>query len=129
MFRDKQELLTCGHGLAIHMQYEDMCNHKGGSISMDVGALHGMSLKQKVNTKSSTEADLVWVSKYLPYKNWLVSFLKEQCYNIPSNIIFQYNQSAIRMERNIRKSCTGKSRHIHIRYFLLKILIINRNLK
>ena len=36
------------------------------------------------------------------------------------NVIYQDNQSAIRMERNERNSCTGNSRHIHIRYFFVK---------
>ena len=46
-----------------------------------------------------------------------------QGYAIKNNIIYQYNQSAIRMEKNGRNSCTGNSRHIHIRYFFVKYRI------
>ena len=34
--------------------------------------------------------------------------------------LYQDNQSAIRLERNGRKSCTGNSRHISVRYFFVK---------
>ena len=75
----------------------------------------------KINTKISTEAELVGVSDYLPYPLWFLLFLKYQGYNLNKNVIFQDNQSAIRLEKNGRNSCTGNSRHIDIKYFLLRI--------
>ena len=47
-------------------------------------------------------------------------FMGAQGYAIKNNVIYQDNQSAIRMEKNGRNSCTGNSRHIHIRYFFVK---------
>ena len=44
--------------------------------------------------------------------------MKEQGYDISHNILYQDNESAIKMERNGRNSCTGNSRHVDIRYFL-----------
>ena len=35
-------------------------------------------------------------------------------------ILYQDNQSAIKMEKNGRNSCTGNSRHVNIRYFFVK---------
>ena len=35
-------------------------------------------------------------------------------------LIYQDNQSAMRIEKNGCNSCTGNSRHIHIRYFFAK---------
>ena len=89
-------------------------------MSFGHSALHTKSSKQKLNTKSSTEAELVGVSDYLPYNIWMSNFLKEQGYGLKSNILYQDNQSAIRMEVNGRNSCTGNSRHIDIRYFFVK---------
>ena len=43
-----------------------------------------------------------------------------QGYHIKHNVLYQDNESAIRMERNGRNSCTGNSRHVHIRYFFVK---------
>ena len=34
--------------------------------------------------------------------------------------MYQDNQSAIRMDQNGRKSCTGNSRHVNIHYFFVK---------
>ena len=87
-------------------------------MSMGWGTLHSKSLKQKLNTKSSTKSEIVGLSKYLPYNIWWVNFLKEQGYHIVNNVIYQDNKSRICMERNGRNSCTGNLRHIDIRYFL-----------
>ena len=75
---------------------------------------------EKINTKSSTEAELVGVSDYLPYNIWLTMFLEDQGYVLKSNVLYQDNQSAIKMEKNGRNSCTGNSRHVHIKYFFVK---------
>jgi hypothetical protein len=50
--------------------------------------------------KSSTEAELVGVSEYIPYNIWLLMFLKEQGYEIKENILYQDNQNTIRMLKN-----------------------------
>ena len=89
-------------------------------MSLSWGTIHNKSSKQKLNTKSSTEAEIVGVSEYIPYNIWLVNFLNEQGYKIQHNIVYQDNESAIRMEKNGRNSCTGNSRHIDIRYFFTK---------
>ena len=89
-------------------------------MSFGVGVIHTKSSKQKLNTKSSTEAELVAVSEYLPYHIWVVNFMKSQGYNMNKKILYQDNQSAIKMEKNGRNSCTGNSRHIDIRYFFIK---------
>ena len=87
---------------------------------MGYGTLHTKSSRQKLNTKSSTEAELVGVSEYLPYNLWMNNFFKSQGYDLSKNVIYQDNQSAIRMEKNGRNSCTGNSRHINIRFFFIK---------
>ena len=101
---------------ATHM---DMKGHTGGGISLGIGLVASKSGKQKLNTKSSTEAEVVGASDYLPWTVWTTRFMEKQGYPIKYNIFYQDNQSAIRMERNGRKSCREKSRHIHIRYFFI----------
>ena len=105
---------------AAYAVHYNMRSHTGGVMSLGWGTLHAKSSKQKLNTKSSTEAEVVGMSEYVPYNIWLVNFLKSQGYEIQQNIIYQDNQSAIRMERNGRNSCTGNSRHIDVRYFFVK---------
>ena len=56
----------------------DMKSQTGGAMSLGLGVLHGKSVKQKLNVKSSTEAELVGVSDYLPYNIWLMMFMSDQ---------------------------------------------------
>ena len=49
---------------AVHM---DMRSHTGGLTSFGRGMIHCRSSKQKLNTKSSTEAEVVGVSEYIPF--------------------------------------------------------------
>ena len=46
--------------------------------------------------------------------------MKEQGYAIKNNVVYQDNQSAIKMKKNGRRSCMGNSRHVMIRYFFVK---------
>ena len=98
----------------------DMRSQTGGTMSMGIGIIHGKSGKQRLNVKSSTEAELVGVSEYLPYNIWLLLFMSAQGYAIKNNLLYQDNQSTILMLKNGRNSCTGNSRHIDIRYFFVK---------
>ena len=60
------------------------------------------------------------MGEYVPYNIWFIMLMGAQGYAIKNNVIYQDNQSTIRMENNGKKSCTGNSRHIHIRYFFVK---------
>ncbi len=51
---------------ASYAVHTDMKSHMGGVVSFDTGVVMGKSSKQKLNTKSSTEAELVGASDYLP---------------------------------------------------------------
>ena len=104
---------------ASYATHDNMRSHTGGMMSFGIGALHTKSTKQKLNTKSSTEAELVRVSEYLPYHIWLINFLKYQGYNVKEKLLFQDNESTIRMEVNGRNTCTGNSRHVDIRFFFV----------
>jgi hypothetical protein len=78
------------------------------------------SSKHKLNTKSSTEAELVGASDYLSYPIWAKKFLEAQGYPLKENVFYQDNMSTIRFEKNGRRSCGPNSRHIDIRYFFIK---------
>ena len=105
---------------AAYAVYPNMRGQTGGTMSFGTGVIHGRSSKQKLNAKSSTEAEIIGVSEYVPFHTWVKNFLKCQGYDVDNNIMFQDNQSAIRLETNGRNSCTGNSRHIDIRYFFVK---------
>jgi hypothetical protein len=100
--------------------HRDMKSHTGGAMSLGRGAVLCKSSKQKLNTKSSTEAELVGASDYLPNTIWAKMFLESQGHSVQENYFFQDNQSAMKLEVNGRASCGQKSRHIDIRYFFMK---------
>ena len=102
---------------ASYAVHSNMRSHMGGALSFGTGILHGKSSKQKLNTTSLTEAELVAVSDYIPYHIWMINFLRHQGYEVKKKVLYQDNQSAIKMETNGRNSCTGNSRHIDIRFF------------
>ena len=52
---------------ASYAVHRDMKSHTGGVISLGHRIFHHKSSKQKLNTKSSTEAELVGTSDYLAW--------------------------------------------------------------
>jgi hypothetical protein len=105
---------------ASYAVHPDCKSHTGGAISFGRGALACKSTKQKLNTKSSTEAETVGASDYLPNSIWVKMFMEAQGYTVSNNVLEQDNESAIRLAKNGRTSAGPKSRHIDIRYFWLK---------
>jgi hypothetical protein len=78
---------------ASYAVHKDFKSHTGGAVSFGRGAVVCKSAKQKLNTKSSTEAELVGASDYLPYPIWGKRLLKGQGYYLKENIFHQDNQS------------------------------------
>jgi hypothetical protein len=105
---------------ASYAVHPDMKSHTGGLMSFGTGGLLCKSTKQKLNTKSSTEAELVGASDYLPNTLWVKMFLKKQGFTVSENIFKQDNKSAIKLEKNGRSSAGQRSRHINVRYFWIK---------
>jgi hypothetical protein len=109
---------------AIH---KDMRSHTGAVLSAGQGALMSMSLKQKINTKSSTEAELVGVDDAMNFVEWIQLFVGEQTKSLEDDsiikkfgcdtIVLQDNTSTIQLENNGQASSTKRTRHINIRYF------------
>ena len=103
-----------------------MRSHTVGFINMvNIGA-YVQSRKQKLNTKSSTRSDHVGVVNVLIQVIWNQSFLKYQGYYIQDNIIYQDNQSAIKLENNGRRSSINRIIHINIRYYFITYSIKNQ---
>jgi hypothetical protein len=95
-----------------------MRSHTGGTMSMGTGATYSTSKKQKLNTKSSTEAELVGVNDVLPQALWTKYFLEAQGYGTTA-LLHQDNQSTIKLSENGKASSRKGTRHIHIRYFFI----------
>ena len=101
--------------------YGDCKGQSGGSFTMGKGSIHTVSCKQKINTKSSTEAELVAVDDCLGHAIWMRHFLLAQGYIKAETIrVLQDNQSAILLEQNGILSSTKRTKHLNVRYFFIK---------
>ena len=103
--------------------HADMKSHSGISMTMGKGSITSISKKQKLNTRSSTEAELVAVDDGIAQVLWTKRFLAAQDYHTEAHIILQDNESSIKLEKNGHKSVGQRSRHIKIRYFFITDLV------
>jgi hypothetical protein len=99
--------------------HANMRGHTGGGLMMGRGYPIVSSTKQKFNTRSSTESELVGVDDMMPSIIWTQYFLKAQGYGVTDNIIFQDNKSTMLLERNGKASSSKRTKHINIRYFFI----------
>ena len=99
--------------------HPDMRSHTGAIMTMGAGAAQLASTKQKINTRSSTESELVATDDIIGQVLWTHHFLEEQGYPITKSSIYQDNKSAILLEKNGRASAGKCSRHMNIKYFYI----------
>ena len=87
--------------------HKDMKSHTGAMMTIGKGCMYGSSTRQKLNKKSSTEAELVAVDDVMAQILWTKYFLEAQGYKVDENNLFQDNKSAILLEKN-GKASSGK---------------------
>jgi len=99
--------------------HPDMKSHTGIFMTLGKGATYTASCKQKLNTKSSTEAELVAVDDAMGQVLWTRHFLAAQGQHVPTTTIYQDNKSTILLAENGRSSSSKRTRHINVRYFFV----------
>ena len=104
---------------ASYAVHDDMKSHTGGTMSMGKGSIYSASKTQRLNTKSSTEAELVGVDDVSAQILWTRYFLEGQGYLVKDNTLYQDNQSAMLLENNGRALSSKRTRHINVRYFFV----------
>ena len=109
--------------------HSDCRSHTGGCISFGWGVVLTKCQKQKLNVKSSTEGEIVGVSDYLPNMIWGRMFIEAQGYPMEELILYQDNQSAIKIEKNGKKSSGQKTKHMDNRYFWIKDRLESEKIK
>ena len=99
--------------------HPDMRSHTGAIMTLGKGAVCSISSKQKVNARSSTEAELIGVDDVISTVLWTKLFMECQGIEIKENIVYQDNKSTILLAKNGRHSTGKRSRHLNIKYFYI----------
>ena len=69
--------------------HNDMKSHTGATLSFGTGVVNSVSTtKQKVNSRSSTEAELIGVDDVLSKILWTKLFIEAQGLHFKKNIFF-----------------------------------------
>ena len=97
--------------------HPDFKSYTDDVMTMGKGVIKYTSKKQKLNTRRTTEAELVGPNDCSQQILWTALFMEKQGYNILRNILYQDNKSTILLEKNGRKSAGKRSRALNIRYF------------
>jgi hypothetical protein len=100
-----------------------MKSYTGAMFTMGKGAIIGSSTKQKVNSRSSTESELIGVDDKISRVLWTKRFLDWQEFLVKLNIIYQDNTITIKLEQNGKESSGKRTRHFDIKYFYVTDLI------
>ncbi|CAJ1952107.1 unnamed protein product [Cylindrotheca closterium] len=122
---DWHKLWFVDASFAVHPDFK---SHTGGVMTMGGGAMQAMSKKQKLNSRSSTHAELIGVDDAITQVLWTRMFMEEQGYPIEKNILYQDNMSYILLEKNGRSSAGKRSRALNIRYFFVTDQVEKGNL-
>jgi hypothetical protein len=104
---------------AVHQEFK---SHTGATMSLGHGVICSVSTKQKVNTRSSTEAELVGLDDVISKVLWTKRFVEAQGFKISTNI-YRDNTSSMKLEENGRASASKRTRHFNIKYFYITDLI------
>jgi hypothetical protein len=112
-------LVVDAHVDASHGVHGDFKGHTGSCISIGKGAIYAKSNKQKLNSRSSTESELIGLSDSMPQIVWTREFLLEQGYNIGPAVVHQDNMSTMALVEKGRATAEH-TRHINLRYFFVK---------
>ena len=103
--------------------HPDMKSHTGCLVTLGAGSIYAKSGTQKLNTKSSTEAELVGMSDSGDQIIWTRNFLSALSYNMPPATIYQDNMSAIQLIKNGRSN--SEKTTTDIKYFFLHDRILH----
>ena len=93
------------------------------------GVVQSISHKQKLDTRSSTEAKLVVADDVTVMILWTKMFLEAQRYTVEKNILYQDNKSTILLKENGKRSSRKQTQALNMRYFFLMDQVEKGNLQ
>jgi hypothetical protein len=109
--------------------HPDMKSHTGATFTLGKGMIIADSTKQKVNSRSSTEAELNGVDNKIGKIMWTKRFIEKQGYKVNMNVVYQDNTSTIKLAENGKSSSGRRTRHFDIKLFYITDLIGKQEVK
>ena len=101
---------------AVHPNFK---SYTGSVMTMGEGAIQGNLSKQKLNTCSSCDIELVGNDDASTKILWTQLFMEAQGYKVQQNIMYQDNKSTIQLLKNGHCSADKRSHTINIGYFFM----------
>jgi hypothetical protein len=99
-----------------------MQGHSGGGLSLGRTGFPIVSYtKQRLNTQSSTESEIMGADDFMPGICWTQYFMEAQGYQVQDNVLFQDNKSTSLLEKNGKASSSKHMKHVNIRYFFITV--------
>ncbi|MGL6008755.1 MAG: Ty1/Copia family ribonuclease HI, partial [Culicoidibacterales bacterium] len=105
---------------AAHPDYK---SHTGATMTLGQGVICSISTKQKVMSRSSTEAELIAVDDVISKILWSKLFIEAQGFDVTTTVIYRDNTSSMKLEENGKASSGKRTRHLNIKYFYITDLI------
>jgi hypothetical protein len=105
--------------------HPNMQGHSGGGLSLGRGFPIMSSTKQKLNTRSSMESEIVGAHNFMLAICWTQYFTEAQGFQVQDNVLFQDNKSSILLEKNGKASSSKHMKHINILYFFITDRIVS----
>ena len=121
-YRTGVQLGLYAYADASYAVHQDMKSHTGVTVHLSVngGSVYASSTKQKLVTRSSTEAELVALDTACKQVIWMKDILRVILgEELQETVLFQDNKSTMSLAHTGLKP-TGKSKHIDVRYFAVK---------
>ena len=84
-------------------------------MALGKGNIYNSSIKQKMNTRSSTESELVATYEVFPQILRTKHFLEAQHCDTGEHHILKENQSTMLLKRNEKASSSKRTKHMNVR--------------
>eukprot|EP00978_Attheya_sp_CCMP212_P020208 scaffold57559_cov54-Attheya_sp.AAC.1 len=104
---------------AVHGDYK---SHMGATMTLGKGTVTSISCKQKLNTRSSTESELVGIDNAIAKILWTKFMIEAQGFKI-KNIAHRDTTSSMKLEANGKTSSGKHTWHFNIKYFYVTDLV------
>jgi len=99
--------------------HPDMKSHMGIFMTISKESMNTSSCKQKLNTKNSTEAELVAIDDAMAQILLTRHFLAAQGKPVPVTTIYQDNKCTILLSENGKASSSTRTKHLDVCYFFV----------